>query len=260
MQRLFLVMTMCLALCGALSADVYVGYADGLRGGADFPDPFAVGGTFMVGSNAYTVTLFAGDNTTEDSGAVMLINNSGSDMTINGLTVNDRANGFVYTLWGSFLGAGYTLHPNEAAIFAQTAGENFDTSDFGGNTHATSYAGFDPTTNNCSNGPIAAEASCVNNSPIVTFTIGGTPTDLFDTGHVLDTGGYDSAGYNHLHTGGGGVPQFNTNESLQWRLIGTTGIGNPGGGGVPEPSSITLLGGALLGSFAMLRRKIRKQS
>src|SRR5579864_3004204 len=163
MQRLFLVLALSAVLCGALSADVYVGYADGLRGGADFPDPFGLGGTFTVGLNTYTVTLFAGNGSNEDSGAVMLINNSGSDMLIDNLTVNNRPNGIVYNEWGTngdagtnFLSTGFTLHPGDAAVFSQTsAGNNFDTSDFGQNTQASSYAGFDPTTNNCSNGPIA---------------------------------------------------------------------------------------------------------
>ena len=257
MRRFFLVGVMSMALCGLVSADVYVGYADGLRGGADFPSPFATGETFTVGLNTYTVTFMDGSGVM-DSGAIMLINTTGADLNVQGLSVNDRANGVTYAIWGGDFP--FTLHAGDAAIFAQNSGENFDSSDFGGNTHPGSYAGFDPTTNNCSNGPIASEASCVNNSPIVTFTIGGVSTDLKDSGHVLDTGGYDSACCNHLHTGGGGVAQFNTNESLQWRLIGTTGIGNPGGGQVPEPSSIALFGTSLLGCVALLRRKLRKQN
>src|SRR5262249_40413220 len=51
--------------------------------------------------------------------------------------------------------------------------------------------------------------------PTVRVTIAGTPITFSDTAHVLDTGGFDLA--------------CRSNESLQWRLIGTSGIENQAG-------------------------------
>ena len=95
---------------------------------------------------------------------------------------------------------------------------------------------------------------------VVRLTLDGVASDYFDTGHVLDTGGYDTANYNHLHTGDGGVPVSNTNESLNRRAIGTTGINDPGGGGgMPEPASgaLMLLGFGGLGAEFRRRRQVQ---
>lgn len=233
----------------ASGIQVYVGYADSLRAAPDFPTPFALGETFNNGTSTFTVDLFGAHSTASafDSGAIMILNDTGAPLSLTSLSVNDRANGVTYAIWGAVLGG--ALPAGGAAIFAETlTSNNFDSSDFGGNTHAYSYAGFDPDTNNCSTGPIASQASCVNFSPIVTFD----GTDYIDSGHVLDTGGFDSAGYNHNHSNG----TVSTNESLQWRLIGTSGINNPGGTTTtPEPTSMILLGSGLIG----LTRKLRKR-
>jgi len=242
---------------------VYVGYADGLRAGADFPNPFAAGETFTTGGHTYTITHDVSDHSsTPDSGAVMILNTGATDALITNLNVNDRATGGNYSIWtgngAGQLGAGVTLHAGEGAIFAANAGDNFDTSD----SASAAFTGasqtgttFDASTNNCSNGPIAASVACTGSFPILTFTINAGGSVFNDTAHVLDTGGYDSAQYSHIHTGGGGVPVFNTNESLGWRPIGTTGIGNPGGGGsVPEPASLAVLGLGILGVAAIRRR------
>jgi hypothetical protein len=237
---------------------VYVGYADGLRGGADFPNPFALGETIAVGSTTYSIAdMIANLSGTPDSGAVMILNTGSTSIDVTGLTVNDRATGSNYNIWAGSgagqLGAGITLAAGTGAIFAENnGGNNFDSSDYGS---INSAAGFDPNSNNCSTGPLASSAYCVNNSPVVTFTVDSITTSQDDTGHVLDTGGYDSAGYNHIHTGGSGSTTENTNESLNWRLIGTTGINNPGGGtGVPEPISLALFGVGIVG-LAVARRR-----
>ncbi len=117
---------------------------------------------------------------------------------------------------------------------------NFDSSDYGGNTNITGLTGFDPNRHNCSTAAILLLAQRVYNSPIVTFTVDGVGSDLFDTGHVLDTGGFDTANYLHNHSDG----SVSYNESLQWRAIGTTGVNDPGG--VPEPGTWLLLGSGLV--------------
>ena len=236
----------------ASTFSVYVGYADGLRSGPDFPVPFAVGGSF----GPYTVGSYLGNTSGLDSGAVMIVNTGLSAFTVNNLSINDRANGATYAIWtgngSKQLGTGISLGVGQAMILLENAGNNFDSSDFGNNTNPQQYAGFNANNNNCSTGPIALQASCLNNSPIVTFTLDTlVQANLFDTGHVLDTGGFDSAAYLHHHSDG--TDSFN--ESLQWRLIGTSGINNPGGGTVPEPFSLALVGTALAGVVLTRRRK-----
>jgi RHS repeat-associated protein len=168
---------------------VFVGYADDVRANPNFPVPW----------KGAPNTTFIGNGPSFDAGAIRLDNNSSTPILINDVFVtvpgwttsntNDAHGNGIADLWGSF-----TIAPNSTVILTQTNEFNFDTSDFGvrgcGDTLANGQA------------PV----------PTVKITINGVATTFNDTGHVLDTGGFDLA--------------CRGNESLQWRLIGTAGIEN----------------------------------
>lgn len=165
---------------------VSVGYGDNLRANPDFPVPW----------QGSPNTLFLGSGPSFDAGAIRLDNLSTAPLTIDSVVVNLGRPGPTFNLWGSF-----TIPAQSSAILTQTGEFNFDTSDF----------------------PIVGCGQSLSPNetriPTVTVTIGGVGNSFADTGHILDTGGFDLA--------------CQGNESLQWRPIGTTGIQN-------TSSSITL--------------------
>jgi len=160
---------------------VFVGYADNLRASSAFPVPWQ--GSPNV--------VFLGQGPIFDAGAVRLDNATDDPIAVDGVAVDVGRPGPVFNLWGSF-----TVPSHGSVILTQTASFNFDTSDF----------------------PIVGCGQTVSPTdprvPRVSVSVGGVATTYFDTGHILDTGGYDLA--------------CRANESLQWRLIGTTGIESNG--------------------------------
>jgi hypothetical protein len=222
----------CIVLAAPLHAasyTVYVGYADGLRANGFFPSIWQgdAGVTFIGNSpgNAY------------DAGAIMIRNTGSTSLVVN--SVSALINGAVATTtngthpdWTTTY-LPITLGVGDYLILTQTNDYNFDSSDtsyISGASHATPCLGLptDP-------------PACATTFPTVTIGVdGGSAVTYNDTGHVLDTEGFDFA-------------LDGSNESHQWRPIGTVG-----GQSVPEPSVLYGLGFGILG-LAGLRRHRRNQ-
>jgi hypothetical protein len=146
----------------AVPFDLYVGYADALRGSPLFPNPWQ-------GSLGYT---FQGVNDSgEDAGAILIKNTSGSALTINSVAVsiNGTAMGAIWTFPA-------TIAAGAGLILTETAHYNFDTSD----VHPIE--------------PFGTPASgCGIACPVVSITWGAGSGSFNDVNHVLDTLGYDFA-------------------------------------------------------------------
>ena len=177
----------------ATNVNVFVAYADNLRPSGFFPTPW----------KGAPNTLFIGNGPSFDAGAIRLDNPTDVPLPVDNVSVDLQRPGPVFKLWGSF-----TIPAHGSAILTQTQQYNFDTSDY----------------------PLAScptpAASSDKRIPKVTVTIAGVPTSLLDTGHVLDTGGFDYA-------------SCKPNESLQWRSIGGAGIGTEGGSIALTPATQT---------------------
>lgn len=194
---------------------VFVGYADDVRPSPSFPVPW----------QGSPNTTFIGAGPSFDAGGIRLDNNSNSPIQIDDVFVTvpgwttsnarDAQGNGIADLWGSF-----TIPPNSTVILTQTGEFNFDTSDFGltgcGNTIPDGQSPF----------------------PTVKITINGVATTFNDTGHVLDTGGFDLA--------------CRGNESLQWRLIGTAGIQDTTGHLTLNPPTSVQTAGTLYTAIAQL--------
>lgn len=218
------------------SLNLYVGYADSLRPSGFFPNPFyGSPGVIYSGESPMSDTL--------DSGTLRIQNTGSTAITITNLqvTLNPGTNPTVFALWG----APVTITPGENAIYAQTNGQNFDSSDFG----FLPTIGIDSThpLGGCTNpGALstAQQALCISNAPLVSFDENGTLVSYIDTGNVLDTFGYDFV--NGSSDG---------NESINWNLIGEP---VSRGGSAPEPSTFAMLGVGL--ALAGVGRQLIRRS
>ncbi len=179
----------------AVALAVFVGYADDLRASANFPVPWA-GSPNIV---------YIGTPSPIDAGAIRLDNNTDAPMPVDNVTVDLGRPGPAFNLWGSFI-----VPSHGSVILTQTQQFNFDTSDFPIVACGGTLVAGDPRV------------------PRVIVTTGGAATTYFDTGHILDTGGFDLA--------------CRANESLQWRLIGTTGINANGDFLLGPPTGTSALG------------------
>ena len=231
-----------LALPSVALADgfaVYVGYADDLRPSGFFPTPW-LGAANVVSQTPTGESL--------DTGAVRIDNTGASSITITDFTVALNGGTVLFNFWSPL-----TINPGQTGIFTQTSSYNFDSSDSGifGALPPASLARTVPGNNaigGCSStAPILAAsgdaALCAANAPVVSFMENGTPVMMTDTGQILNTGGYD-----FINGSSDG------NESINWNLIGSGA--NRGGTGVPEPSSLLLLGSGLIGFAGFARRKL----
>jgi hypothetical protein len=184
---------------GISGLSVSVGYAEdkhqsSLNPGA-FPVPWSGSpNTIFLGNPVFSPGQCGTIPHCYDAGAIRLDNNSPSDIPIDGVSVDDHSSipgGAVFNLWGSF-----TVPAGKSVILTQDPPnnnpgyENFDSSGF--------------PKGNCT--PLTV-------APTVTITVGGVPTTLVDSTHVLDTNGVDTESCSTQQ-----------NESIQWRQIGAPGV------------------------------------
>src|SRR5450755_2902871 len=97
--------------------DLYVGYADGIRGAVTFPSPW------LGDAN---VTFLGASPSDTDAGAILIANTSGAALTINsvGVTINGTP---ATPPWA--LSLPVTLGVGGFLVLTETVNYNFDTSD-----------------------------------------------------------------------------------------------------------------------------------
>lgn len=233
--------TFALLVLGACSANagsitVYVGYADNLRASGFFPTPW-LGDPNVVSETPTGQSL--------DAGAIRIDNNTGAAISISNLSVA-LGGGTTFNFWSTLV-----IPDGQTGIFTQTGSYNFDSSDFGlfgagpVNVDVTHPLG------GCTNPQNATEvANCTAYQPVISFDLDGSPQSYTDSGHILDTFGYDLINL--------GPPGGDGNESINWNLIGSTPT--RGGGATPEPGTALLLGPVLfLGAVLGARKRHKRE-
>ena len=208
-----------LAASSAIAAayEVQVGYVDGIRSGLFFPNPW-IGDAGVVSTDPFGCA-----GTGPDCGAIRVINLSGSTLNITDLT-------FTINFSTTFDAGSLSIPAGDSGIFVLN--DSSDISFIPGASHSALAFGCNGT--NLTNPNPAQICPVVN----ITDSINGLNT-FFDSGHVLDTGGFDFA-------------NDGSNESFAWRDIGTFG---GQAGQVPEPITLSLLGAGLVGAFTIRRRR-----
>ncbi|MDQ1428105.1 MAG: hypothetical protein QOK39_1581, partial [Acidimicrobiaceae bacterium] len=172
-----------------LPPKVFVGYADDLRANpSNFPTPWS-------GSAGIS---FIGSPAPWDAGAIMLQNPNATPLAIDGVNVDLQRPGPTFNVWGTF-----SIPAHGTTILTQSTQYDFDTSEA-------------PALTAC-----GVSAPATLDPPKVSVTIAGATTDFIDSGHVLDTSGYDKACIG--------------NESTQWTPVGSAPC--PGSSLVASPPS-----------------------
>ena len=184
---------------GTSSLSVSVAYAEDKNQSslspAAFPVPWAGSpNTIFLGNPVYGSSQCGTLPHCYDAGAIRLDNNGSSGVTVHNVSVDDHSSlpgGATFSLWGSFtVPAGKSVILTENPPNNNPSYDNFDTSGY--------------PMGNCT--PLTV-------APTVTISMGGPPTTLVDSTHVLDTNGVDTESCS-----------IQRNESIQWRHIGTVGV------------------------------------
>jgi hypothetical protein len=210
------VLAMVLAMAPAASAqsslDVFVGYADSERGTAgNFPTPWYDASNPQI--------IFEGCHPTAsckyDGGAIRLVNNSSSSVTVNSVKVS-YTSACVYDIWPHDV----TLPAGKQMILTET--QTITDTTPGGCTASLQpgqpgYGVMDGSDIGPNGSDYDHHCTLDGIVPQVAVTVNGasTATTFTDTGQVLNTLGWDSA-----YCPSPGANGAAKNESIQWTAIG----------------------------------------
>ncbi len=170
----------------ASGVDVYAGYYDTHHRYNLNPKP----SPWMGSSNIVFVGTPDPSTGGWDTGAVRIDNSTGASVSA---TVTVTIGKKTFDLWGA-----RTIPAGQSLVLAQTAFENFDTSD---SSTAGCYS--------CD--PALCVTSVSPTVPVINVTIGGTVSHYYDTNQVLNTRGVDGAGCPYTGT--------RNDESQAWTAI-----------------------------------------